>query len=486
MKPGVRYLLVLVLAAAARYVVLADLTIADLIGADLQAAFHTSPADLLLARNAMPISLTLAIPLAVLVVGRLGLASSFLISLGCFAAALLVSSTASNLGSFVLGRILQGLATAVVSSQTFALVQVFAPRSMLNRGVALIAGVGAVGLASGPLFASFVVGPGHWRLVFAALAGLVLLLMPVAALALRDPLERTELPSGTTGLLAGSGCCASLALLLTRWPAGSVLDAGWMRGLELLVFTLLGSGLVIRSQRAQGTWRQPTYKLAFLVRLVLFGVVATPGFFVVLYLRNQLDWTIEQAALLGMSLSGPMLLGIPLSSRLMRRFSLAGLLRAGLLTMVLGMVGWTVTLPLALTWAMVLSNGLLGLAIGVLIPAVTTAGMRAASPGQALAASAWLVLADSLGPMLALAGQGALLLAISGSAWRQGATAAGMPMTQIVQGLDRVQQALPVPSELVLGRAAFVQGLQGVYLSSAIALVLLTLLCCRMLKQVRI
>lgn len=474
------------LAAATRYLVLADLTIADLIGADVQSTFATTPAQLLLARNAMPISLTLAIPLAVFLVSRAGLARSFLISLGGFAAALLLSSAAGNLSTFVLGRILQGFATAVVSSQTFALVQVYAPRSLLNRGVSLIAGVGALGLASGPLLASFVAGSGHWRWVFAALAAAVLLLLPVAWLALRQPLEPNALPiRSARGFFAGSGCCAALALLLTRWPQGTLFDAAWMRGIEVLVAVLLGALLLRRRQHKGGTWDQPTYLVAFLVRLILFGVVATPGFFVVLYLRNQLGWTIEQAALLGVCLSAPMLFGIPLSTQLLRRFSLATLLRAGLLTMAVAMVSWSLALPLALPWLMLLSNGLLGLAIGLLVPAVTASGMRAAAPGHALAASAWLVLADSLGPMLGLAGQGALLLSVTASVWRQGASAAGMPAAQIAQGLDRVQQALPLLSAPGLERAAFVQGLQAVYWSSALVLVLLALVSGRLLWPAR-
>jgi len=384
-----RYGLVLALVAASRYVVLADLTIADLIGADLQTSFQTTPAQLLLARNAMPISLTMAIPLAVMLVSWLGLVRSFLFSLGAFATALLLSGTANSLSVFVLGRIMQGFATAVMSSQTFALVQVFVPRSMLTRGVALIAGVGAVGLATGPLLASVAVGPDQWRLVFGALAVVVLLLVPVAALVLSKPLEKSVSPIvGVRGFLTGSATCAALGLLLTRWPAGSVLDSPWMRGVELLLVILMGGALLTRLQCLAGTWAQPVFQMAFVVRLLLFGVMATPSFFLLLYLRNQLGWTSGQAALLGVSLSGPMLLGILLSSWLMRCLSLVGLLHTGLLAMALAMVGWSQVVPLAPLDFMVLSNALLGLAIGLLVPAVTASGLRAAAPGQGLAASA--------------------------------------------------------------------------------------------------
>jgi len=121
MADSTRYVLLLAMAAAARFLVLADFMIADLIAPSLQSSFQTSPTTLLLARNAMPITVTIGIPLAVLLVGRVGLKTIYLAALACFVLALLISAHASNLAWFVVGRVLQGCATAIVSSQVFAL-----------------------------------------------------------------------------------------------------------------------------------------------------------------------------------------------------------------------------------------------------------------------------------------------------------------------------------------------------------------------------
>jgi MFS family permease len=436
--------LVLLLVAASRYLVMADLTIADLIGVDLQRTFEATPAELLLARNAMPISLTMAIPIAVLMANRIGLGLSVQLSMACLAGGLLLAANAGNITIFAIGRVLQGFATAVVSSQTFALIQVYLPHAWLNRGVALIAAIGAIGLATGPLLASLATAAGQWRSVFVVLAAAVLLLLLLACVLLKRPLEPVERPPQSgLGLVAGSCFCAALALALTRWPMGNILDTDWMKNLELLAVVLLGSGLLLRWRRSQGSWRQPMFQLAFVVRLLLFGVVAAPNFFVVLFLRTELGWSVEHAALLCVAYSAALLLGIPLSIRLSKRLSLNHLIRIGFFLMTLSFLGWVMALAQGSAFAMAVSNSLLGFAMGIQIPAVTAAGMRAAPPGYAVSASAWLILADSLGPMLGLACQGGLLVAI----------------------------------DPLLERERFIVGLQGVYLSSTVVLVMAAIIC---------
>lgn len=437
------HLCVLLLIAASRYLVMADLTIADLISVDLQRSFQATPAELLLARNAMPISLTLAIPLAVLLTTRIGLGRSVQISLACLAGGLLLAANAGSITTFAIGRMLQGFATAVVSSQTFALIQIYLPQAWLNRGVGLTAATGAVGLATGPLLASFGTGAGHWRSIFGALAAAVLLLMLLACGLLRRPVQPvTRPPQHGVGLIVGSGFCAALALMLTRWPMGNIVGTDWMRGLELLSVMLLGSGLLMLWRRSQGSWRQQMFQLAFVVRLLLFGVVAAPNFFVVLFLRSQLGWSVEQTAWLCVAYSAALLLGIPLSNPLAKRVSLSHLIRIGFVLMALSFLGWIHALAQGSALAMTVSNSLLGFAMGIQIPAVTAAGMRAAPPGYAVSASAWLILADSLGPMLGLASQGGLLVAI----------------------------------DPLLHRERFIVGLQGIYLSSTAVLVVAALI----------
>ena len=484
MAEPIRYWLLLTLAAASRFLVLADFTIADLIGPDLQASFQTSPTALLLARNAMPITLTIAIPLAVLLVERVGLAKTYLMALVCFAASLLISAKAINLELYVVGRVLQGLSTAVVSSQVFAVLWVFAPSRLLNQGVALVAGVGAVGMAAGPLLASLGSMGGQWRTIFTVLAMAVSMLIPLAWLSLRRPIQTVNRLPETGSYWGGSVFCGAWALLLTRWPEGSPLDTAWMRGTEVLL--LIGMGLWLQSRR-QGNdspWRSSAFRAGFLVRLALFGAIATPSFFVVLYLRNQLGWSIEQAALMGVAMSAPMILSIPLSARLLKRTSLSRLTTLCLSLITLAMLGWIVALSLQSIGLMGLSNGLIGISIGLLIPSITSQAMEAAGRGVALQASGWLVLAEALGPMLGLASQSSLMLLMTGLFWRQGLTSIHLRNAANNLDLNRIQQALPLANPLNqdIANQAFLHGLQSVYLCSALVLLATTFVCKKLLQ----
>lgn len=483
-----RTMLLLVLAAASRFLVLADFTVADLIAPGLQASFHTSGTTLVLARNAMPISLCIGIPLAVLLVGRVGLARTYIAALVCFLGALLVSGHATSLEGFVVGRVLQGLSTAVVSSQVFAVLWVFAPGHLLNQGVALVAGVGAVGMAAGPLLASLGGPADQWRSIFSILALFVLLLIPLAWLSLRHPIQAISRIENTGAYWSGSLLCGTWALLLTRWPEGSPLDSAWVQGLEVLLLSGLALGLRDRRQRDDGPWRRPVFLAGFVIRFALFGALATPSFFTVLYLRNQLGWTMAEAALMGVAMSAPMLLSIPLSSRLLRRISLQRLTGQCLSWMALGMVIWVWALASQRTGLMLFGNGLIGISIGLLVPAATAGAMQAAGRGFALQASGWLVLAEALGPMLGLASQSQLMLLLTGWIWRQGRAAAGhLPEATAALDLERLEQALPLANAMdqAMASRAFLGGLQSIYLFSAMILLATAWICTRLLRERR-
>ena len=484
MAEPMRYVLLLTLAAASRFLVLADFTIADLIAPDLQTSFHTTPTALLLARNAMPISLAIGIPLAVLLVEKAGLAKTYLAALVCFMTALLISASATSLDMFVIGRILQGVSTAVVSSQVFAVLWVFAPSRRLNQGVALVAGVGAVGMAAGPVLASLGGTGGKWRTIFIVLALAVSLLIPLAWFSLRRPMQAVSGIPEAGSYWGGSLFCGAWALLLTRWPEGSPLDSAWMRSTEVLLLIGLGLWLRNRRQGEDGPWRSSLFRAGFLIRFALFGAIATPSFFLVLYLRNQAGWSMEQAALMGVAMSAPMILGIPLSARLHRQISLPRLTSLCLVLIALAMLGWVWALGCHLVGLMLLCNSLIGISIGLLIPAITSKAMQAAGSSFALQSSGWLVLAEALGPMLGLASQSSLMLFVTGLFWRHARTEAKLPNAVMAIDLNRIQQALPLPyaGDQAIASQAFLHGLQSIYLCSAIIL-LATAFACKKLLQ---
>ncbi len=288
---------------------------------------------------------------------------------------------------------------------------------------------------------------------------------------------------------AGSYCggslfCGAWALLLTRWPDGSPLDSAWMRSTEVLL--LIGLWLCLRNRRQgeDSPWRSSLFRAGFLIRFALFGAIATPSFFLVLYLRNQSGWSMEQAALMGVAMSAPMILGIPLSARLHRQISLPRLTSLCLVLIALAMLGWVWALVFHLVGLMLLCNGFIGISIGLLIPAITSKAMQAAGSSFALQSSGWLVLAEALGPMLGLASQSSLMLFVTGLFWRHARTEAKLPNAVMAIDLNRIQQALPLPYAVdqAIASQAFLHGLQSIYLCSALIL-LATAFACKKLLQ---
>jgi len=257
-----------------------------------------------------------------------------------------------------------------------------------------------------------------------------------------------------------------------------------MRSTDLVL--LIGMGLWLRNQcqGEHGPWKSALFRAGFLIRFALFGAITTPSFFVVHYLRNQLGWSMEQAALMGVAMSVPMILGIPLSARLLKQISLPRLTNLCLPLMGLAMFGWVWALALHLVELMVLCNGLVGISIGLLIPAITSKAMQAAGSSFALQSSGWLVLARALGPMLGLASQSSLILFVRILSWRDAIAEAKPPNAVMAIDLNRIQQALPLPNAVhqAITSQAFQHGLQSIYLCSALIQLGTTFACKKLLK----
>ena len=184
-------------------------------------------------------------------------------------------------------------------------------------------------------------------------------------------------------------------------------------------------------------------------------------------------------------MSAPMILGIPLSARLHRQISLPRLTSLCLVLVALAMLGWVWALGCHLVGLMLLCNSLIGISIGLLIPAITSKAMQAAGSSFALQSSGWLVLAEALGPMLGLASQSSLMLFVTGLFWRHARTEAKLPNAVMAIDLNRIQQALPLPyaGDQAIASQAFLHGLQSIYLCSALILLATAFACKKLLQQ---
>lgn len=167
-------------------------------------------------------------------VSRWGNVGSYLIGCGVFAMGSVACAVSPTMPALIVGRGVQGLAAGLLTGLGFALVHSALPRRLWAKGSALISAMFGVGNFLGPavggLFAQF----GSWRLAFATLAVMSLLLAalvprvltahePHSAAPAAVPFIPLSLVVGAVGVLSiagvfedrrATGMCIALALIL--------------------------------------------------------------------------------------------------------------------------------------------------------------------------------------------------------------------------------------------------------------------------------
>ncbi|HEY7560867.1 MAG TPA: DHA2 family efflux MFS transporter permease subunit [Gaiellaceae bacterium] len=138
---------------------------------------------------------------------RFGRRRLFVIGLGIFTAASVAAALAPSVEALIIARAAQGLGGAIVTPLTLTILSAAVPAD--KRGVALGAwgGIGGLAVAAGPLVGGAVVEGISWQWIFWLNVPIGLVLIPLAALRLREtygPAKHLDLPGlalVSTGLL---------------------------------------------------------------------------------------------------------------------------------------------------------------------------------------------------------------------------------------------------------------------------------------------
>jgi EmrB/QacA subfamily drug resistance transporter len=138
---------------------------------------------------------------------RFGRRRLFVIGLGIFTAASVAAALAPSVEALIVARAAQGLGGAIVTPLTLTILSAAVPPD--KRGVALGAwgGIGGLAVAAGPLVGGAVVEGISWQWIFWLNVPIGLVLIPLAALRLREthgPAKHLDLPGlalVSTGLL---------------------------------------------------------------------------------------------------------------------------------------------------------------------------------------------------------------------------------------------------------------------------------------------
>ncbi|WP_242884948.1 MFS transporter [Actinomadura litoris] len=430
-----RDLAVLVLACAAQFMVVLDVSVVNVALPSLQTDLGFTTVDLHWAVNAY------ALPFAgfLLLGGRLadlyGLRRAFVLGLAVFTLAGLAGGLAGGQASLIAARAVQGLGAAVLAPATLTVLTTTVGEDARPRALAAWTAAGLAGGTSGNLVGGVLTDALSWRWV-------LLVNVPVGVLALVPALRLLPDARGSRRLDVRGAALATVGIASLTY---GLAHAGTPTGAAVIV---AGAALLACFAALQARERSPLLPLRLLrsrevaagnAAMLLAGACLNPmWYFLALSMRDVLHFGALRTGLgfLPHTLL-TIVVGLHLTPRLMRRAPNRTLVAAGALVAASGFL-----------WQSALTEGS-GYAAGVLGPAVLislgggllntplTAAVTSGVPaGDAGAASGLMNTAKQVGGALGLAvlavlaaldGYGAAFLAIAGLLVLTAATAVLLP-----------------------------------------------------------
>src|SRR6266545_2620225 len=378
--------LTLLLLALTGLMLILDLTITNVALPSIQRALRMTPQGLQWVVNAYALGYGGFLLLGGRLADRLGRRRVFLAGVAVFTLASLVGGLAPSAGVLVAARGLQGLGAALAGPASLSIITTaFAEGPERNRALgvwsAVLASGGAIGMLAGGLLTQYA----SWRWV-------LFVNVPVGAL-----------------LLAATAGLAGLVYATTQVP-----EHGWATpgtvGFLLVAAVLLGAFLVIESRH-----RAPLVPLRILRRRSLTGadtvallggaaVIASPIFFLTLYLQQILGFSAIQAGLATLPLGLAVIVTSQLSPRIMERVGRKRLLVSGLALAAVGLALLGRIHPAGSYTVEVLGPVvLLGLGMGLSFVPLTASAVADVPPADQGLASGLLQTAQQLGVALGLA-----------------------------------------------------------------------------------
>jgi EmrB/QacA subfamily drug resistance transporter len=380
----------------------------------------------------------LAIAIFVVTAGRLGdmfgRKRLFLFGMVVFALGSVLSASAGDQETLIVGRVLQGVGAAPMLPLSLAIVCNAFPAADQARALGVWAGVSALALAIGPLVGGVLVEL-EWRAIF--WINLPVALFGIAITAAAAP-ESTDPGSGRrvdfAGLLAlGMGLAAIvLALVQSRVWGGA----------ETAALAVAGLGLLFTFWRIEHRVREPIVDFALFRNGPYFGASAAAFalvgaywavmFFQPQYLQDARGHSAVLSGLMILPITAPMVVVSPLSGRLIARFGARRLMTAGMACGVAGLLVLT-QIEASSGYGMLLAGYLLfGIALGLVYAPMSTAAM-AAMPAQKVGiASGVLAMDRVMAGTIALAATGAAFHAIEEGGHSFSAAIAGSTWVLVV------------------------------------------------------
>ena len=468
----------------ALFMIMLDNTIVNVALPSIQRSLHTSPETLQWTIDAYVLTFAVLILFGGKLGDRFGRKRMFLVGLGIFTLASAACAQATTDTQLVAFRAVQGVGAALLNPLSLSILVAAFPRRQLPTAIGIWAGVSALGLSVGPLVGGFLVERVSWSAVFwvnvpiGAIAAVVCLWAVTES---RDERHR-HLDAVGTALVTTGLFALVVALIGTS-------SNGWTSAttLGLLTAAAVLSALFIAWEHHN---MEPMVPLRFFLRpafststvvslLVGFAFIGVL-YLIVLYFQNVMGYSPLQAGLRTLPLTLTQAVTAANAGRLNRTFGARTKMSVGLLLLSVGLFGLAqiqVTTSYTAIWPF---QVLLGLGMGLVMPAVAAAGMAAVAAEQSGVASGVINASRQVGGALGIAVLGSIAATITRTDWHQqlsqlpaATQAKAGHLTALVVGGQGppIAAAAGRPAELA-ALASFVDGTRGALLTSS-ALVLI-------------
>jgi EmrB/QacA subfamily drug resistance transporter len=347
---------------------------------------------------------SLAFAVALMTGGRLGdiwgRKKVFLAGLAAFIVTSLMSGVAPDPALLITGRVLQGLAAAVMLPQVLASISVWFPAGKREAAFGLFGAVTGLGGVVAPLIGGGLINANlfslGWRPIF-------LINIPIGVITLiaaRFYVEESTLPAAPRLDVPGA-FTGALGIFLVVFPVIQGRAAGWPAwgwGLLALAAPVLAAFAVMERRRIRNgrstvvdlsLFRRRGFPAGLLVTLVFFGGVTATAFLLMIYLQSGFGYSPFRAGLSLVPLALALVAGSGMSIGLSRRLGRA-ILQIGCLVSVGGIIWLSQVTGSHITalgiWDIVPPLATFGLGLGLTVAPLTDfvlAGVPERSAGSA-------------------------------------------------------------------------------------------------------